>query len=426
LTQKRAGWLPGIEGLRAVAALSVLTAHVFILLSGTYSPPRPVAMSAALGLQGVTLFFCLSGFLLYAPFVRAALRGTRPSAQRFYRRRFFRIAPGYLVIFLFSALVIGTVITRAAAYGEHTTDHVGRMLDPGLLLSNLLLVQGYFPRGVLTGLTVSWSLVPEVVFYLLLPGLAWLGIRAVRRFDRVWWLLLPAGVLILVGLVCHHLALESVTGPGGEAGNYYRGSGATWSAVFWHSFLARCHLFGFGMVAAVLVVAVAREGASARSVRGVTRAAWAAVLVGVVLTGLLHDDRLIDPSMGMLFTGVIILVTSPGPGWPARLSVRFLESAPMVYVGRISYSVYLWHVPVIFFMGAHALRVVPSSAPGLAVNLLMVVAVTLGLSSITYYAVEAPAMRRGARNPVRREPVGAGPATSLVQPAGEAAAHPPR
>ena len=93
--------LAGIEGIRAIAATSVLVYHVY--LNGA-PDARPVDLGVATKpvenlRAGVTLFFVLSGFLLYRVFVAAALRGLpMPSVREYLRNRALRILPAYLVI----------------------------------------------------------------------------------------------------------------------------------------------------------------------------------------------------------------------------------------------------------------------------------------------------------------------------------------
>lgn len=194
--------LRGIEGLRALAAASVLVAHVW-----NFSRPdaRPFDLGKAryvfpeLG-HGVTLFFALSGFLLYLPFVAARLRGgARPSFSAYLRNRALRILPAYWVIFLLTAVVFGAAQVRA---GDGYT--IGRMVDtPRQLFENLLLIQNSDPALMRTGIAPAWSLGVEVVFYLVLPLLVVLGYacagKATTRRTRLLGLAVPAALL---GSVC--------------------------------------------------------------------------------------------------------------------------------------------------------------------------------------------------------------------------------
>src|SRR5215204_2738054 len=110
--------LEGVEGLRAIAAGSVLVYHTWIIAapSGAWADAGPLAPLLPDLSFGVVLFFTLSGFLLYRPFV-AGLLGHRPHPQfaRYLRNRFLRIAPAYIVILLSAALVLRHVLVRDEA-----------------------------------------------------------------------------------------------------------------------------------------------------------------------------------------------------------------------------------------------------------------------------------------------------------------------
>src|SRR5262245_5006866 len=152
--------LPGIEGLRAIAAMSVLVYHVY-----SYGAPngRPPDLGPLSGLfpkfsLGVVLFFSLSGFLLYRPFAAAVLRGEPgPGVRRYLRNRALRIVPAYWVILSLVGLVFGAAVLADGRIGFLSS-------DPRLFAVDLLLVQNYAPATAHTGITPSWSLAVEVVF----------------------------------------------------------------------------------------------------------------------------------------------------------------------------------------------------------------------------------------------------------------------
>ena len=118
---------------------------------------------------GLTLFFTLSGFLLYRPFAAAIARGTpRQSFPAYLQNRFLRIAPAYWVILLVTALVLGAASVRTASGALE----VGRLTDPLDFISSALLLQDYRPETMIIGIGPAWSLAVEVVFYLALPLLS--------------------------------------------------------------------------------------------------------------------------------------------------------------------------------------------------------------------------------------------------------------
>ena len=139
-----------LDPVRAIAALMVVATHVASWAGLTRTPGVVAAIGARLDV-GVTVFFVLSGFLLYRPFVRARLLGrTAPSAGAYAWRRVLRIVPAYWVALALSALVLGmaevwrsplTYFGFAQIYGD----------------------------GVLGGLPQAWTLCVEVTFYVFLP-----------------------------------------------------------------------------------------------------------------------------------------------------------------------------------------------------------------------------------------------------------------
>jgi peptidoglycan/LPS O-acetylase OafA/YrhL len=142
--------LAGIQGLRALAAVSILTFHVWVFSS----PDRvsfelgPVTRYVVPQLPlGVTLLLLLSGFLLYRPFAASIIRGTeRPSLIRYIVNRAWRILPAYWFILLVTVFVFQTSLVRT----ESGLSEPARLTDPGLLLLNLLLLLLLLQGFVLT------------------------------------------------------------------------------------------------------------------------------------------------------------------------------------------------------------------------------------------------------------------------------------
>jgi peptidoglycan/LPS O-acetylase OafA/YrhL len=388
--------LAGIEGLRACAALSVLTCHV------VNDHPRGGSQLGAVGVwlawwlgAGLTLFFALSGFLLFRPIAAAIVDGRElPDVGRYLRRRALRILPAYWVILLVVALGLGAAHVAPTAYAY------GYLTDPATLGKDMLLVQGYSPSSMLTGIAPGWSLCAEVVFYILLPLLALPASRlAAGRGPRgrLVAALLPAGMLFVVGTTGKLWAAATFD----PANGWNQSWGATWHAVLERSFLASADLFAFGMVAAVITIAAARGLVQVSLVRAVGgRLALWLIPLAVLFCPLL-DARLYNSLMGLAFAGLLTSVTLPAERGVPRL-VRALERRPVVLIGVISYSIYLWHQPITIAVERHGLAV--PGAAGVAVNLSVVIAVTIALATVTYRFVERPAMARGVVLPARFRP----------------------
>ena len=341
---------------------------------------------------GVTLFFTLSGFLLYRPFARAILRKQpRPSIVSYLRNRALRILPAYWVILLVSSLALGTVLVRR-----------GTALPPGFLPGEGLLraatfTQNYTPSTLGNGIGPAWSLAVEAVFYLVLPILA-LAAFAVRNRGRLRkWphaaALLPAAVLLVVGLSGKAAAARLIPGPHEEWGN-------TWHSVVELSFWCQADLFAFGMALAVLYVAV--DEGTITLPRGHRLLAWAAIVSGYIFVRELAPPEAqlsYSPSNTLmalvctLLLGLVVLQTAERR--PKTLLLRALETRPAIWTGLVSYSVFLWHEPIVRWLAGHDL--VLAGRVGFGVNTLFLIALTLAFSAVTYRFVEEPALRLKAR-----------------------------
>jgi peptidoglycan/LPS O-acetylase OafA/YrhL len=350
---------------------------------------------------GVTLFFALSAFLLYRPIAAAVLAGEpRPATRPYLRNRGLRILPAYWVVLLATAVVLPAAVLRT---GPGSLE-LGRMThDPGLLLRNGVLVQNYSPESVLTGIAPAWSLAVEVVFYLVLPVLgllaAGLAARAGRVRGRVLAVLVPAGVLLVTGLSGKAAADRWITPAGGPS----PGWDGDWHSVVVRSFWGQADLFTFGMVLAVLHVAVHRGLVVLP--RWWRWPAWAALL-GIAATLAVLTDRAIwaagrnpyelTAALGCaLLLALVVLPRATADRGPGLL-VRLLSTRAAVLVGLCSYSVFLWHEPLIRLLRSHGWTM--PGRGGLLVNLVVVGALTAILAAATYRWVERPALRRKRRS----------------------------
>lgn len=390
------GRLPGIEGLRAIAAIAVVVHHTWILDGGERVGADAGAGAIFLNLAlGVTLFFALSGFLLYRPFAAAIARGTAtPNVRGYLRNRALRILPAYWAILLVTALLLMTAGMRDA---QHHIEF-GALTDPLLLFRSALLIQDYDPNTVVIGVGPAWSLAVEAVFYLLLPVLAlaaaWGALRCRTRGRRVMVLLAPPLLLLLIGLSGKFMA--GVVVPGTPAAGYE----SNWHSVIERSFWAQADLFSFGMVAAVLHTEVADGRLTLpRGWRVATLALAVAIFVPCALA--LNSGQLSyrpeNTAVGLAAALLLVAVTFPGGPQRGPLLQRILERKGMVTVGLISYSIFLWNEPVLRWLTDHgAMR---DGWTGLAWNLGLGAVVVGALSLISYRLVELPALRRKRRGP---------------------------
>ena len=382
--------VPGIEGLRAIAACSILVFHTWLYAdpSGSANLGRLDRFMPDLAL-GVTLFFTLSGFLLYRPFAAAILRGEpRPKIRRYFRNRALRILPAYWAILLICATVLGSALSWNAS-GQLVN---GRLVDPGLIGRAALFVQGYFPDTILLGIGPAWSLAVEAVFYCLLPLLTMFAVVLARgrtsRSARRSAVLAPAILLLAVGLMGKATAAFLV--PPSAA---YAGWQQDWHSVIERSFFCQADLFAFGMALAVLHV-----DSQDRSLR-LPRWWRSAALIGAVgayaaarRSGdwqLSYSPR--NTVIAAACALVLALVVLPADGVTRSRVARVLEARILVVIGVISYSIFLWHEPIVRWLDDQGLTM--AGRVGFLVNLITVGAVTGVASMITYRLVEAPALR---------------------------------
>lgn len=348
---------------------------------------------------GVTLFFALSGFLLYRPFAAAVLRGKDlPSVRAYFRNRALRILPAYWVILLVAALVLGTVLVRS---GVHLRPHA---LHDDRLLRVATFTQNYSPSTLGSGIGPAWSLAVEAVFYVVLPIVALVAFALARGFvstnARRAAALAPAAALLLVGLAGKAIAARIVPGAHNEWGS-------TWHSVLELSFLGQADLFAFGMALAVLYADVEHGGARLPS-------RWRWWGWGGVLAGYAVVHRLAPPEAQLsyspsntvmalvcaLLLGLVVLQSAEGR--PRTHLLRALEVRPVVWIGVVSYGIFLWHGPLVRWLARHEL--VLSGRDGLVANTFLLLAITLTLSWLSYRFVEEPALRHKARRP-RAEPM---------------------
>jgi peptidoglycan/LPS O-acetylase OafA/YrhL len=343
--------------------------------------------------------------LLYRPLAASVLRQTPPpSLRRYLRSRALRILPAYWVILLATSVLLPAALVRRSP----TTLELGRMIDrPVELLSNAVLLQNYVPASLDTGIGPAWSLAVEVIFYLVLPLLGWLAAVCAKRAStpssRGWAVLMPVGVIFVVGLADKAIF------------SWLAGSAGYWPAMLARSFAYHADLFAFGMALATLQVNL--EDGRVRLPVWWRKAAGATLALLVILTVLLSDRGLL-PAWGVvnpyqrltalacaLVLAVVVLPDHLEPTTRPLLS-RLLEARLLVAVGLASYSLFLWHEPVVRLLQREHLTV--GGVGGFWFNLLLLSLASGGLSALTYRWVERPALSRKARDPDARPMRGRG------------------
>jgi peptidoglycan/LPS O-acetylase OafA/YrhL len=364
---------PLIDSLRAVAVLFVLLSHTSFL-SGANEREWYGAFTGRLGL-GVTIFFLISGFLLYRPFVHVRMNGARPTRLvDFFRRRFLRIFPAYWAAL--TVLAIWPGLERV--FSGDWWVYYG-------------LFQAYDPAWFDKGIGAAWSLSTELAFYLLLPLYA----AVVARARQVRVELLVLGLLATASVVARALVAQGDRGaPLGEASTF----GITLGGTFlW---------FALGM--ALAVVSAWLEGSPGRPalVRLVERRPWLAWLaaggffvllsegIGLPRSGLVSETGWQVAGQHLLEGAVALCLLLPAVfgdrsgGWPRRV----LANRRLAWVGLISYGVFLWHLPIaVKLSGKGAADWLPIG--GFLSLSVLTAAIAIACAAASYYLLERPVLR---------------------------------
>jgi peptidoglycan/LPS O-acetylase OafA/YrhL len=393
-----------LDGYRAVAALTVVTYHVTGKFGVFYTQPILGPFLARLGNFGVTVFFLLSGFLLYRPFVLAHLReGPAPSPGKFYFRRLVRIVPAYWVALTFLFFVFQY---RSANGADGYLTYYG--------FAQVYRGNGY-PIG---GLGPAWSLCVEMSFYLLLPLVAY-GISTLdraRRLDvggRLRCQFIGLGTLYAIGLGYRVWA----AGPGDTAS-----SGG-------NPPLGLVDLFALGMLLAVLSAWIEigqRLPPLVDHFRARPWLCWAGAIEFYWVLSALHAPLSFEQEGGGQFIGrtafaglAAFMFLIPGTIGTAdqSVSMRFMRSWPMAALGTVSYGIYLWHTQ--FLELVLNMRDSGQLPDNLFVALAAVSVFSIAAAIASYWFVERPFMRLRRRRPAgaatrRGEPPDLGSGSRLI------------
>lgn len=349
---------PLIDPLRGIAAAGVFLYH---FANVEHANTGVLGRIFDHGNFGVTLFFLISGFLLYRPFVTAREQSApRIKPLRFYERRALRIIPAY-----WAALTILALTTGVPAFHGHWWQLY-------------LFGQIYDPNTTFAGIGPAWSLCIEVSFYVLLPFYAYAAARALRGLTRraaLWGELGLLGFLAIASALAHQLIHDDAA---------YTNLAYTLPGTF--------YLFAMGMALAVLSVRWQSTSIPDRIARS---AGWwwcAAIAIYVIVALEINYVSLgsVHPLYGLIALLILVPATVPAKGRLARV----LKTRALLWLGLVSYGFYLWHQVVIEQVARHV-----HSAPAV---LIVAALVTTVIAAASYYLVEAPWLRIKTRLAGRR------------------------
>jgi peptidoglycan/LPS O-acetylase OafA/YrhL len=407
--------IPVLDGVRAIACFGVISYHIHYFISHVFDLNAIFGLFAAAvamaGWSGVTLFFVLSGFLLFMPYAKALLFAQRwPSARSFYLRRALRILPGYYIAL--SLLIL-------LAHPQYLQpDHLG---DLGLFVT-LLMDSTRQTYQQING--PFWTLAIEWQYYMLLPlfalGIGLLVRRGKTSVQRCWFLVACLLGLVIWGLVTRFVGIYYTAHPSetilvprrvlnvfllltyGVSGKYYED-------------------FAVGMLLSTLYIASHNATPTSKISQFFSRYDswfWGA---GILLLFFMAVWS-VFPALSFLgpLIGAHALLTELGyaTGFAACIAAllfgaeerkRLFDWAPLRWLGGISYSLYIWHLPILLFF----MSVLLDKLPGLhffatyVLYWLCVAVLIVPFSYLFYCFVEAPWIQLAHKNRQKERMAGA-------------------
>lgn len=351
---------PDIDGLRAVAVTAAVLFHTgFAVLPG--------------GFVGVEIFFVLSGYLITSQLLLLMERG-RFSFAAFYERRVRRLLPAIVPVLLF---VAGLSLWRLSP--RELMDVSDSMLSVSLFSSNLYFMgqDSYFNgTALLTPLLHTWSLSVEEQYYLLFPAL----LLFVHRFAKRW----------IVGTIASILVLSLAFSIAAVALGWM-------NVAFYHPFSRFWEL----MVGSLLAATSLRPRLSYAMATVVCTICFVALLTCLYFVGSTTPFPGALALVPTLATAGIILCGEQH----ATPVGRLLAMRVPVFIGKISYSLYLWHWPLLALLTIWGAEANPWAVT-------CVVLLGVGVASLSYFYVENPFRGRGIVK--TRRPVFAALVVSIV------------
>jgi len=297
---------PEIDGLRAIAVLPVMLFHAHIPgFSGGY--------------VGVDVFFVISGFLITSILIRDMREG-RYSVLSFYERRIRRIAPSLLVVLAF-VLIAAPAILLPSEFRRLSSEVLGALL----FVANIVffLDSGYFSSNAETRpLLHTWSLGVEEQFYIVAPIAIWI---VIRFFSRHLFATLSAAAII------SFVACVVIT-PVQQSAAFYLLPTRAWELLS----------------GSLLAALTQNESASLTVGSEKTRTLYAASGLALIAASVVFYDSSMD------FPGLAALAPVVGSCLIIRYAAQTVVGSilcwpPLVFVGLVSYSLYLWHWPLTVF-----------------------------------------------------------------------------
>jgi peptidoglycan/LPS O-acetylase OafA/YrhL len=357
--------IDGLTGLRGYAALWIMLFHSLTIITPFYGTAKKYPFT---GIIGVDMFFVLSGFLLFIPFADALIAEIPipdTSIMYYFKKRFLRIFPAY-----YAQIAILAGLSLAGVY---------EVQPPSVWIAHIFMVHNFYSGWAKAINGVWWTLAPEFDFYLVLPLLFLL----IRKKGMDWFILSAIQLSIVYKLII----FPHITNMDDGYKQYMLGQ-----------LPGRIDLFAIGMTAAFIYRKYYDQ------LRNFPNAEKIMVLAGIIGIGGFY---LVMTSLGRgvyygghwslyiaeTIYGLIAAILILGITLNGGIGKAIFSNRVMVYFGTVSYSIYLWHVPILRMIFENK-SVVAALNGGLKAGIIvMYVGIVFAVSHLSYRWIEKPFIR---------------------------------
>ncbi len=345
-----------IDALRGIAVLGVVMAHTVQL--GTIHEPLNPSLGNIIhsGLYGVQLFYLLSAFTLFLSMKKRSSKEKNP-IKNFAIRRFFRIAPMYYLAIVYYLWQDG--------FGERYWLGDATRISISHILSNVFFVHGFNPYWINSIVPGGWSIGVEMMFYAILPLL----FLKIKRINQAFIFLITT--LIIKFLL--RILMKFVT----------IGPDYLWDAYSYFYLPSQLPVFVLGIIMYFIVV----EKDNLYRISG----KYILVLAICILVDLSMDQRVVL-SMHILFGIGFLALAIAISTYKSKIFINPLT----IYIGKISYSMYLVHFAVFYWLSRWGfVDYVTNDYLNYVIRFLIAVAITAVISTLTYHIMEIPFQKIG-------------------------------
>lgn len=355
--QYKTRYMPGLDGLRAIAVLAVIIYHL-----------NPQMLSG--GFLGVDTFFVISGFLITSLLIHEYNETGRIDLKNFWIRRFKRLIPA--VVFLLMVLVSYMSVFHLERLMAIKSDVIAALV----YMSNWWFIiedVSYFEALEAHPLKHLWSLAIEEQFYIIWPLVLLLMLVLVKRMGRIWLITFILSVVSLIAMVV-------ISEPLGDNSRVYFGTDT------------RAHSLLIGVMLAYIFPPFRLKTQIDRTSSAVLNS------IGVISLGvLIYMFTFVSASHYWIYAGGLYLIAAittlliAASVHPTTFfATKFLGNPLFVWIGKRSYSLYLWHYPIIVLSNTYFIQ---GQVPIYMVIIQIIL--TLVMAEISYRFIEQPFRREG-------------------------------